>query len=237
MGGPNPMERWFYAGASELGDAVSKHVTEGASLRFGVVAAKTDYTTHDTATITINGIAMPYLTMNEPQVGDWVVWLEHGENRLCIGEYGAGVARVKSYLFFPQNVAPNSVAAPGDVLFDSSSATEFQHRFSHSTSFLPQIFSPVKTATYDVACGVEFAGGNGSLRAVFLKVNGTVIAADWDYAPNALFPTTCRIAGPLELAAGDDIRVAYVHNASGNLDIGNNRLGTFFSAIQRCPNI
>jgi len=228
----------IYAGHGGMpDDLTNRMMAEGATLRFGVVTAVDDVTTHDTGTVTVNGIRMPHLVSYSPQGGDWVAWLEMESIRLCIGEYGTDIPRIKVYLSTGVSTNPISVATPQDVYFDSNATTEFQRRVDHSHSVFPWLIGILKTGTYDVDCRLEFGPGDGSVRALMLELNGGGLAADWDYAPSALFPVALRINGPLELLAGDNLNIALAHNASTPINVNPGPLTTYLSVIRRAGNV
>lgn len=228
----------IYAGHGGLADdTTNRMIAEGATLRFGVVDAVDDLTTHDLATVTINAIKMPHLVSYSPQVGDWVAWLEMESVRICIGEYGTDNPRIKCYLSTGVNTNPISIATPQTVYWDTNATTEFQRRFGHSHSTFPWILFVEKTGLYDLSTRLEFGPGDGSVRFLQLQLNGAGVCAEYNYTPSALFPTAMEINGPLELLAGDMLSIALAHNASGPIAVNPGSMNTFLAAIRRGANV
>lgn len=225
-GGPPPP---VYAGAHRLAEDVSRYVMNGAVLRFGVVEDWTPETLHDTATVSINGVWMPYLINCSPSIGEKVAWLQMEDNRVCIGAYGTDLPRVKSWLSTGVSVAPSTF----DIYFDGNSTTDHQWVFDHSTSFFPYLFSPTKRGYYDVYGGISFAPGDGNIRALGLKQNGTAIWSKVTSDCNPLFGTSINFCIPINLEAGDTLSLYGIHNASGNLNLDIGWATTYFAAAYR----
>lgn len=58
----------------------------GARLRIGVVDATTAAAGSDRATVTVDGLPIPYLSSYSPAVSDVVVWIEDEQRRVVIGK-------------------------------------------------------------------------------------------------------------------------------------------------------
>lgn len=58
----------------------------GARLRLGVVDATTAAAGSDRATLTVDGLPIPYLSSYTPAPGDVVVWIEDEQRRVAIGK-------------------------------------------------------------------------------------------------------------------------------------------------------
>jgi hypothetical protein len=225
-GGPKPPVYDMSGGvASEL----NRYVTGGANLRFGTVTAINDQGTHDTATVTVDGIRMPFITRCNPQIGDNVAWIDATDSRIVIGKYGPSQARIRANLATTVPVAPNSFASPSDILWDGNSVTNYQHNVDHSTSFLPALFGITEKGSYHIAARVEFGGGDGNVRGLVLKFNGSGFATNTRYDPNVLFPAEISFSDIFSLNAGDNVSLAYIHNASGNININAGALATYIS--------
>lgn len=57
-----------------------------ARLRLGVVDATTAASGSDRATVTVDGLPIPYLSSYSPTIGDVVVWIEDEQRRVAIGK-------------------------------------------------------------------------------------------------------------------------------------------------------
>lgn len=225
-GGPPPP---VYRTAQRLGEDVSQYVTGGALKRYGVIEAVDAYTTNDTATVTINGIRMPYLQSYSPSVGDRVCWLQQEDNRICIGEYGRERPRIKVWLSTGVSPAPGTF----DLYFDGNSITDQQDYFDHSTSFFPYLFGCKKRGLYDVYGGISYAAGDGNIRILGLKQNGTIVWSKATTDCNTLFATAINFCIPMNLNTGDTLSLNGTHNASGALALGTGWATTYFAAIWR----
>lgn len=208
-GGPPPP---IYGGQhKELAQDLTPQVVGGAVLRFGVVSARTDKTANDTATVTINGIKMPFLHGVEPAIGQMVAWLEAESVRLCIGEYGILKPRIRYYCSTNTGLTGGAIT---DFPFGTNASMDYQDHFDHSQVTFPALFAPFRTGVYSVKGCMEFAAGDGNVRILMLKVNGNVVHSVTDYAPSVLFQTGLNFSLDMPLAAGDTIGLAYLHNAT-----------------------
>lgn len=57
-----------------------------ARMRLGVVDATTAASGADRATLTVDGLPIPYLASYAPTIGDVVVWIEDDQRRVAIGK-------------------------------------------------------------------------------------------------------------------------------------------------------
>lgn len=228
----------IYAGHGDLpGDTTNRMLAEGATLRFGVVTAVDDVTTHETSSVTVNGIKMPHLASYSPQVADWVAWLEMESIRLCLGEYGQDIPRIKTFFHNAGLIPPAASGAPGVIYFDTNATTDYQRSIGHSHAFFADLFSINKAGTHNIDIRFEFGPGDGTYRGLYLYLNGNLLTYDYDYTPSVFLPSTLCIHGPMELAVTDTLSIGYAHNASGSIALNSGRLSTYVAINRFAANV
>lgn len=202
---------------SDLGpfaDDLTRPDPGALDLRFGVVTARSDPTSTDTATATVKDIDVPILSMTGPDVGARVAYLEQGPRRLVLGEYGHENPACKVSLATNVSLVGNTPVTVGDFLWDANSITEWQQGVGHSTVSFPGLLFLQYPGRYWIAGGIEFGPGDG-YRMLALKINGTVFRSSTSYTSNAIYGSQLDFMVPIERAAGDYVSMGYVHNNSG----------------------
>lgn len=80
----NTQPRLLHVG--DLVDDIGDQTAVGARLRFGVVDAVTAAAGNDRATVTVDGLPIPYDANYSPAVNDVVYWIEEGQRRVVAGK-------------------------------------------------------------------------------------------------------------------------------------------------------